>query len=108
MEGTAPSLVTGAGNPEALKYGRLWEMAQYRKYAPGEELAQVFLSQAKPRRNASIIDFGCGTGRGALMLSLLGGLRVTMVDFVNNCLDLDVRNVAENQPDRLQFLKADL
>ena len=108
MEGVAPTVEHGKGNPEALKYGRLWEMPQYRQYAPGEDLATLFLSQAKPRRSASVIDFGCGTGRGALMLSLIGGLRVTMVDFVGNCLDLDVRNIVQSQPDRLQFVKADL
>ncbi len=62
-------------------------MPEYRVVAPGEHLAQQFLAQARPRKGASVIDFGCGTGRGALMLAVLGGLNVTMVDFARNCLD---------------------
>jgi len=71
--GGTPELTTGTGNPEALKYGKMWEFPQYRKVSPGEVLANTFLGQAKPPQGAEIIDFGCGTGRGALAL-VVGGL----------------------------------
>jgi len=108
FEGAAPVVTIGAGNPEALKYGRLWAHPEYRTVAPGEQLAQVFLAQAHPKPGAEVLDFGCGTGRGALMLALLGGLRVTMLDFVNNCLDEEVRAMLTTQAHALRFLKADL
>lgn len=108
FQGHAPAVALHAGNPESLKYGRLWEMPAYRTVAPGESLAQVFLTQARPKRGAHVIDFGCGTGRGALMLAVLGGLNVTMVDFVSNCLDPEIRQMLETQPQTLRFLKADL
>jgi SAM-dependent methyltransferase len=108
MVGAPPGVAIGAGNPEAAKYGALWAMPEYRKVAPGEALASVFLAQARPRRGAEVIDFGCGTGRGALMLALLGGLRVTMVDFVRNCLDPELEAALTTQAHALTFVKADL
>ena len=112
MQGAAPVLAVGAGNPEAEKYGRLWAMPEYRMVSPGEGLAQVFLQQARPRRGAEVIDFGCGTGRGALMLALDppigGGLKVTMIDFVRNCLDPEIEQALTTQAHALKFIKADL
>lgn len=42
------------------------------------------------------------------MLALMGGMRVTMVDFAINCLDEDVRNALTTQAHVLSFIKADL
>src|SRR3990172_3916245 len=108
FEGAAPVVTIGAGNPEALKYGRLWAHPEYRTVAPGEQLAQVFLAQAHPKPGAEVLDFGCGTGRGALMLALLGGARATPLAFVNNCLDEEGRAMLTTQAHALPFLKADL
>lgn len=106
--GHPPEAHVGAGNPEAEKYGRMWAHDEYRKVAPGEILASEFLAQAKPRHGAHVIDFGCGTGRGALMLSLLGQCRVTMLDFVRNSLDADIRAMLKAQAHALAFKKHDL
>lgn len=115
MEGQPCIVEVRKGNPEALKYGKLWTNPEggedanlYRKVAPGEDLAQKFLELAQPKELADVIDFGCGTGRGGFALALLGGMRVTMVDFVNNCLDEDVRNMLTTQAHRMRFVKADL
>lgn len=107
MRGYAPNVAVQSGNAEALKYGKLWEFTAYRAVAPGENLASVFLAQAHPRKGASVIDFGCGTGRGALLLALFG-LDVTMVDFVGNCLDPAIREMLTTQAHTLRFVKADL
>src|SRR5258708_2468618 len=113
--GYAPIVEIKQGNPEALKYGKLWENTEggddanlYRKVAPGEQLAQEFLKMARPKAGATCIDFGCGTGRGAFMLALLGGMKVLMVDFVRNSLDQDVRDMLVTQSHALSFMKADL
>ena len=108
LAGSTPLVRLGVGNPEAEKYGRLWAMPEYRQFSPGQTFASVFLHIARPSRGAAVIDFGCGAGRGALMMSLLGGLRVTMVDFVRNCLDPEIQEAVTTQPHALAFLKHDL
>ena len=77
-------------NPEQAKYEQMWALEQYRRYAPGETLTDEFLRFACPAPGATVIDFGTGTGRGALNLHR-AGCKVTMLDFAANCLDEEVR-----------------
>lgn len=104
FKGYPPALKIGEGNPEAIKYGKLWETTEYRKHSPGEYFVQYFLGQAKPKPGASVIDFGCGSGRAGLKLKETG-LSVTMLDFTKNCLDGKVRESLDRD---LTFLKHDL
>lgn len=83
-------------------------MAAYRERAPGERHVLTFIKQANLEPSAEVIDFGCGTGRGAMMLALLASCKVTMVDFADNCLDEEVRQALTTQPDYLKFVVADL
>lgn len=108
FEGFQPIVEIVAGNPEAQKYGRMWEHPEYRAVSPGEGLAQLFLQIARPKPGSEIIDFGCGTGRGGLMLAVLGGMKVTLVDFVRNSLDEDLKDMLVTQKHVLRFLKHDL
>lgn len=93
---------------EAEKYRLMWSHEQYRRVAPGEGAAMHFLGTAKPRFGSTIIDFGAGTGRGALMLAMLGRMKVKMVDFADNCLDDEVRQALTTQSHALSFQVADL
>jgi len=104
IQGYPPETRVGGGNPEARKYGWLWTMPAYRAVAPGEIHAPLFVEKAKPQYGAQVIDFGCGTGRGALALHD-AGLKVTMLDFVRNSLDEKVRSCLD---DSLTFIKHDL
>lgn len=70
--------------PEREKYMRMWAIPGYRQMAPGEEAAATFLDVVKP--DSLVIDFGSGTGRGALAISK-AGVPVWMVDFASNCRD---------------------
>jgi 2-polyprenyl-3-methyl-5-hydroxy-6-metoxy-1,4-benzoquinol methylase len=97
-----------APTSEQTKYERMWQHAQYRQVAPGESAASHFLSVARPRHDGRVIDFGCGTGRGALMIALVGGLHVDMVDFAMNCLDKDIQDMLSTQAHALKFWQADL
>lgn len=82
---------------EREKYIRMWSVAGYRQHSPGEEAAGAFLSVVKP--DGLVIDFGSGTGRGALAISK-AGVPVFMVDFASNCRDNAVMH--------LPFLEQDL
>lgn len=79
-------------NAEQQKYERLWrEHAAYRVVAPGEQLADHFVALAKPQPHHTVIDFGCGTGRGALRIAQRTGAKVTAFDFVDGCMDPQVK-----------------
>jgi len=93
---------------EQAKYAAMWMHDEYRAVAPGEGEAMNFLAQAQPNKGADVIDFGAGTGRGAMMLALLGGVRVHMLDFAENCLDAEVRQALETQAHALQFTRHNL
>lgn len=93
---------------ESAKYTQMWSHPEYRKFSPGENSAATFLKLASPSKGENIIDFGCGTGRGSLMLALLGFLKVTMVDFAKNCLDQEVQDMLVTQSHALNFVEADL
>lgn len=93
---------------EQEKYEKMWGHESYRHMSPGEGVAQVFLKQAKPKPGSQVIDFGTGTGRGALMLAILGGCKVNMLDFARNCLDGDVRDALTTQAHMLEFHQHDL
>jgi SAM-dependent methyltransferase len=93
---------------EQKKYEKVWREAKYREVSPGEHMASVFLEQVKPAADSSVIDFGCGTGRGALMLALMGRLKVQMLDFASNCLDSEVAQACITQPTRISFQQFDL
>ena len=109
VQGAQPKVEHGTGNPEVFKYTKLWaDHPEYRMVSPGEQLAQHFLDIARPKPGASIIDFGCGTGRGGLQLAVVGQLNVTMIDFARNCLDADIVPMLETQKHVLRFIKADL
>ena len=89
--------VTNVRPLEKDLYKKVWDMPEYRKDAPGEKVAHEFLAQAKPKAGASVLDLGCGTGRGGLNLAFFGGLDVTLVDFAPNCLDADIVPMLETQ-----------
>lgn len=82
---------------EAEKYQRMWDRPEYRGFAPGEECADLFLRIAQPH-GKRVIDFGCGTGRGALKIAEC--CPVLCVDFTDNSRDEEARH--------LPFLRADL
>jgi len=111
MTGFTPAITVKPApnrNTEKDKYIKAWKLPEYRQYSPGENLALKFLSITQAKKDDTVIDFGCGTGRGGLMLALLGNLKVTMLDFVEGCLDEEVSEIVKNQPDRLSFRAHDL
>ena len=109
VTGEAPVVAIENVRPlEKELYKKVWDMPEYRKDSPGEKIYHEFLAQAKPKAGSSVIDFGCGTGRGGLNLAFFGNMDVTMVDFAANCLDADIVPMLETQKHALRFVEADL
>jgi SAM-dependent methyltransferase len=106
MAGHAPTV--SIKRSERGKYEEIWKYDSYRQFSPGERLAADFLRQAKPYKGETVIDFGCGTGRGGLMMNALGGLKPIFVDFAFNALDTDIREAGEKDPDKWKFICHDL
>lgn len=79
---------------ETEKYQKVWKHDQYREVAPGEYAVDLFVRLAKPKSTDTITDYGCGTGRASLRLSLFS--KVRMLDFTSNSLDLNVIDYLSN------------
>jgi len=82
---------------EQEKYQSMWQFDLYRETSPGERIAEFFLDMVKP--DGLVIDFGCGTGRGALAIHDAGH-EVLCLDFASNCRDEEAM--------KLPFLQWDL
>ena len=89
-------------------YKEMWSKPEYRAVAPGEQCAMTFIEQVQPQKGETVLDLGCGTGRGGLALAVFGGLNVTLVDFANNCLDDDIWPMLKTQAHALRFKEHDL
>ena len=91
---------------ERQKYEKVWaSIPDYRVNSPGEQMLMPWLKIVKPKPNASVIDFGCGCGRAAMVMGLMG-FKVIMLDLAENCLDPDVRELVD--AGRLSFYATSL
>ena len=105
MVGHPPTILIGKS--ERAKYVEMWEQPEYRAVAPGEHYIGRFVAAANPQPGETLIDFGCGTGRGAVKLNGQAKLDVTMMDFASNCLDEWVGRLC-GKLDTLRFVCHDL
>jgi hypothetical protein len=76
---------------EQKKYHKCWALDEYRIVAPGENLVDLFMATS---------------GRASKKF-LEAGLDVTAVDFAFNCLDKDVKELAQDNDD-FRFIEHDL
>lgn len=90
---------TPAPVAEDEKYRQMWALPAYRDMSPGEGFAAEFVKLANVGAHTSVIDFGCGTGRGGRAIHALTGCSVLLTDFADNCLDAG---------NRLPFVVSDL
>lgn len=95
--GLLPNMYNAPPLDEAEKYRLMWQHDDYRTVSPGELSADRFLELVKP--TGLVVDFGCGTGRGALQIAK-SGRHVMLLDFTDNSRDEAARH--------LPFQKTDL
>jgi hypothetical protein len=99
--------IIGEITEEQKKYIKCWDLPDYRRYSPGEELVDMFLD-LDPKEDTTLIDWGCGTGRAALKIKQeRPDLDVTMVDFAFNCLDKKVKKKTKSIKN-FRFIEHDL
>lgn len=84
---------------EAEKYQAMWDLPDYRQFSPGENFADEFAEVSGIDQRHTVIDFGCGSGRGGKRVQEITGCEVIQVDFAANCRDQD---------NDLPFMLADL
>lgn len=82
---------------ERAKYESIWALESYAAHSPGERALPVFLDMAKPSVGASVLDAGCGSGKGAVALRAAG--------FNVTCCDLTAAGLSEPARD-LPFVEA--
>ena len=70
---------------ERAKYDSAWSLAEYRRHSPGATVHEAFLTITGARARSTVVDLGCGEGRGGLALEA-AGLRATYVDIVSDQL----------------------
>jgi SAM-dependent methyltransferase len=93
---------------EQSKYERMWKHPEYRILSPGANVVPLFLKQAKPQPGSTVIDFGCGTGRGSALLAAMAQCPVEMLDFAANALDPSIAELAARENSGLRFTQHDL
>jgi hypothetical protein len=65
---------------EKQKYEDMWTIDSYANYSPGEKFVPLFLDMAKTTMKGTVLDAGCGSGKGALALEK-EGFKVQCCDF---------------------------
>jgi 2-polyprenyl-3-methyl-5-hydroxy-6-metoxy-1,4-benzoquinol methylase len=77
--------MTSIATKERELYSAVWQsVAQYGAYSPGESYLPLFLQMIGERRG-TIMDAGCGSGKGALALKA-AGFDVTLSDITREGL----------------------
>lgn len=67
---------------ERETYEAAWAFKPYAEYAPGEKYLPLFLDMAQTTMRGSVLDAGCGSGKGSLALRA-AGFDVTACDLTD-------------------------
>jgi len=77
-----PGKMGSIADEERTKYRRIWSVPEYANFSPGEAYTERFGEIAKPQPGETVLDIGCGSGRGGQKLTQLYGVSVTYTDHV--------------------------
>lgn len=75
---------------EKEKYERAWSDERYRAGAGGTNHVSDFLKRFNIDRNHTVVEIGCGEGRGAAQIAA-AAKEVILVDIAENCLSDKVK-----------------
>lgn len=76
--------MSGLVAAERATYDAMWGVPDYAKTSPGEQLVPAFLEMAglKTGKRQTVLDAGCGSGKGAVKLRD-AGFEVTLADLTS-------------------------
>lgn len=83
-------MTTTAVEMKAL-YTNVWSVDSYAAVSPGEKCVPVFLEMCGDHMRRSVLDAGCGSGKGALALQAAGFTSVSLCDITDAGLLPDAR-----------------
>jgi len=93
-------------NRERMLYEEVWGIPGYGDFSPGEQYLPAFLDMlaiqpvvAAPPRDCTVLDAGCGSGKGALALQQAG--------FTVTCLDITDEGLLP-EAERFPFIESPL
>lgn len=79
---------------ERALYQDVWQgVREYGTVAPGAQYLPLFLDMSQADRSDSVLDAGCGSGKGALALQGAGFKDVRLCDLTDAGLDDDARSL---------------
>lgn len=80
---------------EREKYADIWSLESYAKHSPGERYAPMFRDMAMEHAAVlgTVLDAGCGSGKGAVALHKLGFEISCLCDFTNDGLCDEARTL---------------
>lgn len=68
---------------ERATYEAAWALEAYGAHSPGQTYLPLFLDMAQPAMHHSILDAGCGSGKGALALQAAGFTELRLCDLTS-------------------------
>lgn len=88
--GLIPDMYNARTLSEQEKYRMIWNYRDYGDISPGSDLAELAVKQLGLKEGISVLDLGCGSGKGGARLRMLSGCDVVQVDIADNCRDQNV------------------
>jgi len=65
---------------ERQKYSEIWQYESYSEFSPGHEMVPMFAEISGCKPGDTVLDAGCGSGKGGLALNNDHNLDVTFLD----------------------------
>lgn len=78
---------------ERQVYEEIWAVEAYGQHSPGEAYVDAFLAMSGAIGSQSVLDAGCGSGKGALALRSKGFVDVRLCDLTADGLVDDARSL---------------
>lgn len=72
-------------------YASVWGVETYGAFSPGEQNLPLFLDMSQTSMRMSVLDAGCGSGKGALALKAAGFTAISLCDITDAGLLPEVR-----------------